>query len=311
MPPRKRSRTAAASTNSSSTAVVLGGGHAHPPRTVAKFRSGALCDVELQAADGTAFRAHAVCLTAGSEYMEALYSAKTEWKDADGPVKLEQVPAAALSVCLDFVYCGEATVEADQLSAVLEAAAYLQIEPLRDAAAEELQRCLGPATAFSTWALAESQGLAELATAAKATAARHFGDIAASEAWLSAPAYVVQALLSSDKLTVRSEADVYTAALAWLRARAPPLGAEEAAALLSHVRFPLLGSDFMRDTVNKEPLLETVAGMRMISEAFVAFGYGHASRRRFGFEQWIYAVGGEGSNGEALNLVERMDSAAA
>ena len=110
MPPRKRSRSAAASTNSSTTAIVLGGGHAHPPRTVAKFRSGALCDVELQAADGTAFRAHAVCLTAGSEYMEALYSAKTEWKDADGPVKLEQVPAAALSVCLDFVYCGEATV---------------------------------------------------------------------------------------------------------------------------------------------------------------------------------------------------------
>merc|ERR1711938_289639 len=107
MPSRKRSRTTAASSSSSdAVSIILAGGHAHPPRTVDKFRNGTLCDVQLHAADGTAFQAHALCLTAGSAYFEALY-AGSDWADASRPLTLPEVPADALAACLEFMYAGE------------------------------------------------------------------------------------------------------------------------------------------------------------------------------------------------------------
>ena len=155
MPQRKRSRTVA---SSSTGAILLDGGHAHPPRTVQKFRDGNLCDVELQAADGTAYRAHTLCLTAGSAYFEAIY-ARNDWKDASGPLILSEVPAHALAVCLEFIYAGEATVTSEaELSAVLELAAYLQMPELVEAASDAAAARLCPETALRTWEVADRQG---------------------------------------------------------------------------------------------------------------------------------------------------------
>ena len=68
------------------------------------------------------------------------------------------------------------------------------------------------------------------------------------------------------------------------------------------MRFPLLSRDFVRETVRKEPLLCTYAGLRVLSDAFEAYRYGDSSlastRRRIGFERWLYAVGGsDGGSG--------------
>ena len=114
MPPsRKRARASASASASASAAadadasgspIVLSGGAAEKPRTVDKYRSGAHTDVELQAADGSAFRAHALCLMAGSEYMEALFA--RGWSDARGPIKLGELAPGALAACLDFIYTG-------------------------------------------------------------------------------------------------------------------------------------------------------------------------------------------------------------
>ena len=111
--------------------ICLKGGHAHPHRTIAKFRGGQLCDVRLQSADGECFLAHSVCLTSNSDYVEAWYETN-ESKDAT--IALPDVPSHALSVCLEFLYAGEATVSAKELRSVLKAAKSLQIPDLVTAA---------------------------------------------------------------------------------------------------------------------------------------------------------------------------------
>ena len=67
MPPsRKRARASASAdttADASGSTIVLSGGAPEKPRTVDKYRSGAHTDVELQAADGSAFRAHALFLS--------------------------------------------------------------------------------------------------------------------------------------------------------------------------------------------------------------------------------------------------------
>jgi hypothetical protein len=259
MAPRKRARTAAAASSTdsanASANIRLSGGHAKAPRTIEKFRTGKLCDIELKAANGTSFHAHILCLTAGSGYFEALYA--NDWADASGSLTLPEVPSEALAACLEFIYVGEATVGSEaQLMTVLEAAAYLQMPELTDAAAAALTKLLGPTNALHVWQLADRlQGLGTLAEAAAASAGHHFASIISSEVWLSAPLNCIESLLASDRLVVGHEAQVYDAAVAWLRARAPPLGAEEAAALLSHVRYPLLSYDFYTQHVTLEDRL--------------------------------------------------------
>ena len=300
MPPQKRSRT------DDSNAIVLRGGFPHPPRTVQAYREGRLCDVQLKADDGTTFDAHVLCLIAGSAYFEAMYSSRSDWSDAaSSTVTLHTVPAHALQTCLEYIYAGQAEVAAEvQLPVVLECAAYLQMPELMEAVAAVLAARICSSTALDTWVVADRQGLASLKSAATTVAARNFGDVTAGEGWLRAPVECVRQLLASDRLSICDEARIYSAAVGWLRAQAPPLSAEDAAALLALVRFPLLTRDFYASTVRAEPLLKTPAGMEMLFDALGANTLGgDGTRRRMGFER-LYVAGG--SFGDASSRLSSL-----
>ena len=264
---RVSSKRARASADAPSAASIeLVGGLAEKPSAIAKFRDGRLTDVEVVAADGTAFHAHALCITSGSEYFERLLAGE-RWADTAGrPLSLPEVPKQGLAACLEFIYTGScALADEAELIVVLEAAAYLQIPPLVDAAAKAMSAHLSAATALAFWAVADRQGLSQLAADAVSAAARHFEQIAATPAWLSAPAETVRVLLASDRLKVADEEAVYSAAVKWLHAQAPPPAEDDALALLRLVRFPLLRREFVQETVHNEPLLRTFAGMQMLS----------------------------------------------
>ena len=309
MPPPARKRARASADAPSAASIELVGGLAEKPSTIAKFRDGRLTDVELVAADGTAFHAHALCITSGSEYFERLLAGE-RWADTAGrPLSLPEVPKQGLAACLEFIYTGScALADEAELIVVLEAAAYLQIPPLVDAAAKAMSAHLSATTALAFWAVADRQGLSQLAADAVSAAARHFEQIAATPAWLSAPAETVRVLLASDQLKVADEEAVYSAAVKWLHAQAPPPAEDDALALLRLVRFPLLRREFVQETVHNEPLLRTFAGMQMLSRSLLGALHGDSARRRMGFEK-LYMVGGfDGS--DALATFYRYDSMA-
>jgi len=310
MPPsRKRARRASADAPSAAS-IELVGGLAEKPSTIAKFRDGRLTDVEVVAADGTAFHAHALCITSGSEYFERLLAGE-RWADTAGrPLSLPEVPKQGLAACLEFIYTGSCAVADEaELIVVLQAAAYLQIPPLVDAAAKAMSAHLSATTALAFWAVADRQGLSQLAADAVSAAARHFEQIAASPAWLSAPAETVRVLVASDRLKVADEEAVYSAAVKWLHAQAPPPAEDDALALLRLVRFPLLSREFVQETVHNEPLLRTFAGMQMLSQSLLGALHGDSARRRMGFEK-LYIVGGLANGGDALATFYRYDSMA-
>jgi len=307
MPPsRKRVRRASADAPSAAS-IELVGGLAEKPSTIAKFRDGRLTDVEVVAADGTAFHAHALCITSGSEYFERLLAGE-RWADTAAPtLSLPEVPRRGLAACLEFIYTGScALADEAELIVVLEAAAYLQIPPLVDAAAKAMSAHLSAATALAFWAVADRQGLSQLAADAVSAAARHFEQIAATPAWLSAPAETVRVLLASDRLKVADEEAVYSAAVKWLHAQAPPPAEDDALALLRLVRFPLLRREFVQETVHNEPLLGTFAGMRMLSQSLLGALHGDPMHRRVGFQK-LYCVGGNLWEGKDSPTFNRYD----
>ena len=140
MPPRKRARsaeTSASAAPSVAPAISLTGGHAEKPRTIDCYRAAQHVDVEVRAADGTAFQAHSLVLMAGSDYFAAAYSGG--WADASGPLKLSVIASDAVEACIEWIYTGECSAADDsRLCDLLRAAAYLQIGPLLEAAAEVL-----------------------------------------------------------------------------------------------------------------------------------------------------------------------------
>ena len=310
MPPScKRARRVSADAPSAAS-IELVGGLAEKPSAIAKFRDGRLTDVEVVAADGTAFHAHALCITSGSEYFERLLAGE-RWADTAGrPLSLPEVPKQGLAACLEFIYTGSCTVADEaELMVVLEAAAYLQIRPLVDAAAKAMSAHLSATTALAIWAVADWYCLSQLAADAVSAAARHFEQIAATPAWLSTPAETVRALLASDRLRVADEEAVYSAAVRWLHAQAPPPAEDDALALLRLVRFPLLSRKFVQETVHNEPLLRKFAGMQMLNHSFFGALHGDSARRRMGFEK-LYIVGGLANGGDALATFHRYDSKA-
>jgi len=308
MPPApKRARASADAPSAASIELV--GGLAEKPSAIAKFRDGRLTDVEVVAADGTAFHAHALCITSGSEYFERLLAGE-RWADTAGrPLSLPEVPKQGLAACLEFIYTGSCTVADEaELIVVLQAAAYLQIPPLVDAAAKAMSAHLSATTALAFWAVADRQGLSQLAADAVSAAARHFEQIAATPAWLSTPAETARVLLASDLLKVADEEAVYSAAVKWLHAQAPPPAEDDALELLRLVRFPLLSREFVQETVHNEPLLRTFAGMQMLNHSLLGALHGDSARRRMGFEK-LYIVGGYDGSG-AMATFYRYDSMA-
>jgi N-acetylneuraminic acid mutarotase len=307
LPAPKRARASADAPSAASIELV--GGLAEKPSAIAKFRDGRLTDVEVVAADGTAFHAHALCITSGSEYFERLLAGE-RWADTAGrPLSLPEVPKQGLAACLEFIYTGSCAVADEaELIVVLEAAAYLQIPPLVDAAAKAISAHLSATTALAIWAVADRYCLSQLAADAVSAAARHFEQIAATPAWLSTPAATARVLLASNLLKVADEEAVYSAAVKWLHAQAPPPAEDDALALLRLVRFPLLSREFVQETVHNEPLLRTFAGMQMLNHSLLGALHGDSARRRMGFEK-LYIVGGYDGSGPLATFF-RYDSMA-
>ena len=309
MAPRKRARTAAAPTDPDAPApIVLSGGAALPPAIVDLWNEGALCDAEI-VAGGRAFSAHKLVLVGGIAYMSGRLRVGDRYKDSSGPIDLQDMSSAALEAALGWLYSGTCTVPGDGvlLGEVLRAAARLQVVPLQEAAVVALVERLAPTNALSMWAEADRLSLPALGEAARSTAAAGFAEVAAHEAFVAAPPERVIALLGDDRLDV-PEAAVFGAAQRYVHARPSTPSAEEAAAVFAPVRFKLLDSAFVRERVLPEPLLQTVAGLRLVAEAQNA-APGAVVARTGGGPRSVYVLGGWGASGGRLSSVVRFDAA--
>ena len=111
--------------------------------------------------------------------------------------------------------------DAGQLIALVEAARFLQVQPLLGACASAVESTLGEdggvESAVGAWQLAESapESMGPLGEAAYDLMARRFDELAASATWRGAPPALVRALLAEERLQVCGEEGVCSALLVW------------------------------------------------------------------------------------------------
>ena len=311
MATRKRARTSATSGTTSSDSTVatikLSGGWALPPGQVSLWRSGLLTDTVVSV-EGRSFATSKLVLAGGSEYFRSHFLNEQMARGAANPTLQEHVSAAAFEPLLAFLYEGECSFDETWLTQVLQAANYLTVTPLEQAAVAALKERLSPSNALAAWSLADQLSLPELSEAAKVTALKGFDELESIEAATMAQ---VQALVADDRLTAKSEEAVFSAVARFAEAKQP--AEADLLGLLLNVRFPLMGRSYLHETVLVSPLLQTMAGKDLLVQMLAPLVSGSSQEPRVGFgARFLHVMGGnledgEDADGVALSCVEVYD----
>ena len=308
MAPRKRARTSSSSGSSSSSSaaptITLSGGEACPSGQVLLWRAGQLTDTVVTV-EGCGFAANKNVLAGGSDYFRSHFLNEQMARGAVNPTLQEHVSADAFEPLLDFLYQGECTFDETKLTEVLQAASFLTVKPLEQAAVVALTERLSPSNAFAAWSLADQLSLSELAEAAKVTALKDFEEVEGIE---EATLAQVQSLVADDRLTAKSEESVFSAVARFAVAKQP--AEADLFGLLRSVRIAQMSKDFLLGTVVTWRMLDTKAGKDMIIEMLAS-----AQQSRGGFGgRFLYVLGGTTGDAidenYALSTVEVYDTTA-
>jgi len=288
--------------------VTLSGGEAHHSSLVTLWRNDRLTDIAL-CAEGIEFKAHRAALASSSGYFLSLFD--SGMRDAACSAHaIEGIRSPVLEALLAYVYEGSCEVEEDLLTEMLDAAARLVIDPLKEACAGAIQARLAPCNALDVWRLADLYMLPALEKAAFRSALGGFEELPPQ----SASGVQVLALVQEDELVVKNEEAVFQWMVRWWEATERPEA--ELLAAMKHVRFAAMDAGFLQTTVRA--WLESKEGSRrrrrphprrrrrprhdILRESLLEAG--HLAPRSALGHLLVYVLGGSTEVGGALSTAE-------
>jgi len=273
-----------------------------------------LCDVVLIVANKKIF-AHRVILSACSPYFHAMFTGELA-ESRQTEVTIRDIDEAAMELLIDFCYTSKITVEENNVQTLLPAACLLQLQEIQDTCCEFLKRQLDPSNCLGIRAFADTHACRDLLRIADKFTQNNFQEVMESEEFLLLPPNQLVDIISSDELNVRTEEQVFNAVMAWVRynaaERRPHL-----AAVVQHVRLPLLSPKFLVGTVSTDILIKADDACRdLVDEAKnylllpqerpLMQGPRTRPRKPVRCGEVLFAVGGWCS-GDAIASVERYD----
>ena len=272
-----------------------------------------LCDITIKI-ESREFRAHKLILISCCPYFEAMFlSGMSESRQQQ--VELQGIDPSAFEAILELFYTGKICITAESVQSILSAASIFQIEHLKGACSQFLQKHLAPSNCLGIKVFAEGHGCQQLAKQAMKYAVSRFTEVATCEEFLGQSIDQVVEILSRDNLRVHSEEEVFDIAVSWINFDSAHRS-RYMATLLNQVRLPLLSPTVLADKVKSNPLIQNNLECRdLLDEALI---YHLLPDRRGSIPQQrtrtrrctvdtgiVYAVGGLNSVGGTLSSVER------
>ena len=277
-------------------------------------RDSVLCDVVIEVGMKK-FRAHKIVLAASSPYFEAMFlSGMTESHQEQ--VTLQDIDPDAFDSILELIYDGQVCISTENVQSLLTTASIFQIDHLKEACSEFLQKHLAPHNSLGIKSFAEAHGCVSLAASALRHGILHFVEVSSGEEYLGLGLDQVLKFLGRDDLKVESEEQVFDAVIRWIEYDSNNRS-QYIAKLLSLVRLPLLSPQSLVDRVKANPLVaQNIECRDLVDEALVAYhllperramipSYKLSERRCLVNTGIIFAVGGLSSQEGTLSSVER------
>ena len=174
-----------------------------------------LCDVSIVCGDRSIW-AHRVVLSAFSSYFRAMFNSGMKEKDMSRIV-LTNVNPGALAALVDFAYTCKVDINEENVQAITEAAAILQLPQIVEACSSVMTQLLTPGNCLGICDFANGHGCVDLKRTAEQFVMDCFVDVSQGEEFCLLPLDEVTSLLTSDILNVSSEEQVFEAMLQWLQ----------------------------------------------------------------------------------------------
>lgn len=300
MPPkRRRGATDGGSGSAATTEAILQVGDADvsfmQQKLVELWRQGKMCDVQLEADDGTTFGAHAIVLASGSPYFEARFTTFAD--DSNEPIKLK-MPSVLVDAVLHYLYLGTCELQESLIVPLLEAASLLQIEPLLEAVSSEITARLSPESCVGAYDLAERHDLSSLAASAQQYLQGCFMELKA-DGLVAIPQPLLCAVLAADALKAANEEAIFDRVVQWHGGQKPQPTLESMLQVLKPIRYPLMASSFLKNTVMVSPLLASQQAQHLLVTSFVE-NRDRPTKKRLGGVQWLFV--GKWLSAETTNV---------
>ncbi|XP_064185814.1 kelch-like protein 9 [Anguilla rostrata] len=250
-----------------STRMLLSKGHATAIlKGCEHFRSDeTLCDVTLESGDGSeTLPVHRVIMASASGYFKAAFTGEMK---GESVVKLQGVSGRGLRTMVDFVYTGGLRLDMDSLQDTLEAARYLQVQPVLQLCNQLLSSELTVDNCVEVGSVAVELQLEEVLGRVQEFVCANFSALVQSGRHLQLSAACLSHALSSDSLWGFTEVELYRVARDWLD-RDPAGRGAHTHALMSRVRFPLMApADLLRISQEDAGLRGDPACAQLLLEA--------------------------------------------
>lgn len=232
-----------------------------------------LCDVAI-VCGGRSIRAHRVVLSAFSGYFRAMFNSGMKEKDMS-KIALTNVNPDALAALVDFAYTSKLDINEENVQAITEAAAILQLPQVVEACSNVMTQLLTPGNCLGICDFAHGHGCVDLKRTAEQFVMDCFVDVSQGDEFCLLPSDEVTSLLSSDILNVTSEEQVFEAMLRWVQFDLTNRS-QHVSKLLKCVRLAHIDPVYLMDKVCKNDLFTKDTESREI--LFNMLGY-HAVKK--------------------------------
>ncbi|RMX57129.1 hypothetical protein pdam_00008254, partial [Pocillopora damicornis] len=275
------------------------------------FREKKLCDVIIQAGERKV-KCHRVVLSSCSPYFRGMFTNDMIESSKD-TVVIQGLSEEAVIQLINFIYTRKITISIDNIEALLTAAAVFQLDLVVHACCEFMKRHLHPSNCLEMRAYAELHGCRDFIEAADAYSRSCFLSLMNTEALLKTSFRHFLAIISGEDLYVKREEQVFEAISAWVRF---DLVSREQflSDLLSHVRLPLIATDYLIQRVERDMIIRNnVACRDLIDEAKNVKLYPSLvkvnirAQPRKSTSGALFSIGGRGKSGDPLQCIECYD----
>ncbi|CAI5798692.1 21 isoform X1 [Podarcis lilfordi] len=184
-----------------------------------------------------------------SRYFEAMFFGGTRERTAPR-IRIQGLDPTAFQALLAFTQTGSLLLDRNNVTELLEAADFLQLDCAKRLCEAFLERELHVSNCLGFLAYAQCFSCAHLQAAALSVVLSHWAEVASGEEFMEAPAETLRVLLRSDDLFVSREEAAFEALLQW--ATADPAGREAVfLELAGLIRGPFLSLPFLERLVRR------------------------------------------------------------
>ena len=198
------------------------------------------------------FRAHRLILSCYSVYFRTMLQTEMTEKYAD-VVKIEGVNATSLELLIDFIYTGKICINHQNVSDLLAASDYLQINETKQFCFDFMFNLISVKTCFSVLKMADLYQNSDLLNKTFQFIAIHFEEISTKNDFKCQSKETILSLLSQLNPTCVDERSVYDVIIEWVKHNESRK--DDFAELFQRLDLSKLSSSFLAKTVSTETLI--------------------------------------------------------